>query len=208
MELKPHDLLRIRGVEDHLQGFPFPDWVAGALRLAPWVVVRRAFGTTRRIPIGIRGKERGFRFASWISPDDIVQVISPDTLADATRWKATYDDQLPSQVKGLLAISPLLDGARYKWGPTGSLAYELATGISSIHADSDLDLLVEVPEPISIPAARSLLCAMEALSPVRLDVQMNTPSGGVSWIDYCTADTVLVKTNFSPVLLKKKSLWH
>jgi phosphoribosyl-dephospho-CoA transferase len=207
MELKPHDLIHIREVEGFLQGFPFPDWVGGALRQAPWVVVRRSAPMPDQIPVGIRGKERGQRFAAWINADHVIRVVPPIALIDPAGWNVIYDVVVWPMVKGLLAASLLLRGAGYQCGPTGSFGFELASGIPSTHPESDLDILVEVSRPIGIAKAHGLLAAMEALSPVRLDIQMSTPAGGVSWREYCAADEVLVKTNSGPVLRKKEMLW-
>jgi len=195
-------------MEHHFQAPAFPDWVGTAIRGTPWVVVRRAFGTDDEIPVGIRGRERGLRFATWISPDHIAEVRPPATLVDPAGWRAAYGNRPPPQVHGLLAVSPILHASGYEWGPAGGLAYELATGTPSINPESDLDLVVEIPEPIDVALARSLLAEMQTLSPVRLDVQMITPAGGLSWADYCASDRVLVKTVFAPVLRKKNKLWH
>jgi len=207
MELRPHDLLRIRGMEDLYQELPFPDWAKDSIWRTPWVVVRRAMDRSGFIPVGIRGIQRGLRCAAWLSPIKIIEVISPALLVDPTGWAAIYRDDRPAPVQSLLSITPLLDHTGFEWGPTGSLGFELATGIPSIKPNSDLDLVVEVPQPISIPAARSLLAGMEALSTVRLDVQMNTPAGGVAWKEYCKTEQVLVKTAIAPVLRKKYTLW-
>jgi len=207
MELAPHHLLRIRGMEDLFSGSPFPGWVAEALHHAPWVVVRRAT-ESGRVPVGVRGRERGQRFAAWLSPDKILETIPPSALVDPASWKMSYPAGPPQPLQSLRQITPFLQDTGYSWGPTGSLAFELATGYPSIKESSDLDILLDVPAPITVAAARSLLAGIEIVSLVRLDVQMNTPAGGVALKEYCTADRVLVKTATGPILLAGPALWE
>jgi len=215
MELRPHDLVRISGVEDLFQGLPFPGpedttphWVKESLQLAPWIVIRRAVGKDGLIPVGVRGRERGLRFATWLSPDKILNVISPAMLISSSNWKMTYPNDLPRTIQSLRSITPFLQASVCSWGPAGSVAFELATGIPSIKAASDLDLVLEMPKPVTVPAARSLLTVMEALSSVRLDIQMNTPAGAVALKEYCKAGKVLVKTALAPVLREITTLWN
>ncbi len=208
MELRPHDLLHIRGMEDLFSALPFPGWAEEAIQQVPWVVVRRAAAGPGRVPVGIRGRERGQRFAAWLSKDKILQVVPPAALIDPANWKAGYQTGLPLPLTSLRSITPVLRSTGYQWGPTGSLAFELATGFPSTKAGSDLDIMLEVPVYISVAVARSLLARLEALSPVRLDVQINTPVGGVALKEYCKADRVLVKTAIAPVLREASSLWE
>ena len=215
MELRPHDLIRIRGVEDLSQGLPFPGpegaippWVKESLQLAPWIVIRRAAGNNGLIPVGVRGGERGLRFAAWLAPDKILDIISPAMLISSTNWKMTYPDGLPQPIQSLRSITPFLQASVCSWGPTGSVAFELATGIHSIKAASDLDLVLEMPKPIPVRAANSLLTVIEALSSVRIDVQMNTPAGAVALKEYCRSGNILVKTALAPVLRETTTLWN
>jgi phosphoribosyl-dephospho-CoA transferase len=207
MELRPHHLVRVRRAEDLLSGVPFPDWVVATLKAAPWVVVRRASVESGRVPVGVRGHQRGQRFATWLSLDKILDVIPPHVLVDPANWCLPYSQGLPPVLQSLLSITPSLEATGYSWGPTGSCGFELATGISSISENSDLDLLLEIPEPISAEAARSLLARLQVLSAARLDVQLSTPSGGVALAEFCKGETVLVKTAVAPVLQKISDLW-
>jgi phosphoribosyl-dephospho-CoA transferase len=96
----------------------------------------------------------------------------------------------------------------YHWGPTGSCGFELATGIRTLTAASDLDLVIEAPSMIPLPAAISLLASLEAQATVRLDVQLNTPAGGVTLKEYNRGGSVLVKTSAAPVIKPFLSLWE
>lgn len=206
MELNPHDLVRIQGMEDLYSGYPFPDWVEEALLKAPYAVVRRAEHTDG-IPVGIRGIERGQRCAAWARTEKIMEVIRPYSLVDPAQWKVSYPVTVPATIQTLKMITPFMQAAAYEWGPTGSSGFELATGIPSIKDTSDLDLVINFPERITIAQAGSLLDQLEGLSLVRMDVQMNTPAGGVALKEYILGGQVLVKTSTAPVLQDANSLW-
>jgi hypothetical protein len=53
----------------------------------------------------------------------------------------------------------------WTWGITGSTGYALATGIPVIHADSDLDLLIRAPQPISRTLLRMAVAAQPRIVP-------------------------------------------
>ncbi|WP_158799295.1 malonate decarboxylase holo-ACP synthase [Pedobacter sp. L105] len=207
MELNPHDLLRIQGMEDLYSGCPFPDWVRVALVKAPYVVVRRAEHIIDGVPVGIRGAERGQRFAAWLHPDKILEVITPGSLINPAHWKIAYPFTMPATIQTLTLIAPVMQMTGYGWGPTGSSGFELATGISSIKDTSDLDLVIHLPEKITKQQGSSLLEQLEKLSLVGLDIQMNTPAGGVAIREYILAEQVLVKTSTAPVLQDANCLW-
>jgi len=208
MELNVHDLLNIRGLEAFQEGAPFPDWAKKSILQTPWVVVRRGRLLCGRFPVGIRGKGRGLRFAAWVHPNDIIQIVAPSDLVDPARWKTYYPASQPPPLKSMLSIKTLMHDKGVRWGPVGSLGFELATGAPTLDTDSDLDLVIDAPVPIAVEAARSLLLEMETLSCVRLDVQMLTPTGGVALKEYCIKENVMVKTALAPVLRKRHTLWE
>lgn len=207
MDLNPHDLVRIQGIEDLFLGRPFPDWVQAALLLAPYAVVRRAEITAEGIPGGVRGAERGQRCAAWIPVDKILEVITPDSLVYPDNWKAHHSAVVPATIQTLREITPIMQATGYKWGPTGSTGFELATGIPSIKNTSDLDLVINLPVKITIEQANMLLLRLEKTALVRLDVQLNTPAGGVALKEYILGKKVLVKTSTAPILQEVNSLW-
>jgi phosphoribosyl-dephospho-CoA transferase len=72
---------------------------------------------------------------------------------------------------------------QYVWGPAGSGGFELATGVPTATGSSDLDLLIRAPERLDHAMAGRLLSELLALAQragVRIDAQLETPSGGVA----------------------------
>jgi phosphoribosyl-dephospho-CoA transferase len=76
----------------------------------------------------------------------------------------------------------------FTWGPTGSVGYELATGIAAVTATSDIDLVVRAPHEVSRQRARLLLVELASL-PIRIDVQIETPSGAIALAEYVAGGT-------------------
>ena len=208
MGVRAHDLLRFKGMEDLFTANPFPQWVLETLELNPAGVVRRAEYTDGRIPIGIRGKERGERFACWINTDRVLEVISPVMLTDSANWKRKYIADLPLTVQSLKIITPFLNEAEYEWGPAGSTGFELATGYTSIKNSSDLDLVIYTDDFFPVKKAKCLLARLEEKTLVPLDIQLQTPKGGVALKEYIRSDEVLLKSSIGPLLLKGNSLWE
>ena len=178
MDLRPHDLVKIRSVDCLLKGSHFPGWAIDFLTGTPYVVVRRSKQDSHFIPVGIRGNQRGQRHASWLAIENIVEVITPEQLSKPTNWKIKAEGVFSPQIGSLLELTPLLDQFGYEWGPAGSLAFELATGIKTTNRDSDLDLIIRIAEPVSVIKAKTLLTELESLSLCRLDIQINSPLGG------------------------------
>ena len=75
-------------------------------------------------------------------------------------------------------------------------------GIDAATPDSDLDLILSMPQPISRPRAAELLNALPNVS-VRIDVLMETPAGGVLMRDYASgASKLLLRTCVGPRLIE------
>ena len=195
-------------MEDLVADLPFPDWASESLLRAPFVVVRRAEVKNGLIPVGIRGPQRGQRMACWFPEKLVEEIITPFSLTDDKNWKAAYTTSAPATIKSLQKIISLMKNMGYQWGPTGSTGFELATGMPTLKESSDLDLIIEVPEILSVKTAKLLLDRMEDISTVRLDVQLNTALGGVSMKEYTTSAKVLIKTATGPVLQDPQSLWN
>jgi hypothetical protein len=76
-----------------------------------------------------------------------VRVVTPEDLSvTADLLRSPFVTQPPVQV----ALQLSQQAWPWTWGITGSTGYALATGIPVIHADSDLDLLIRAPQPISL----------------------------------------------------------
>lgn len=194
-------------MEDLVADLPFPDWAKESIRSTPYMVMRRAKSGNGLVPVGIRGPQRGQRMAYWLPEKLIEEVITPFDLTDPGNWKAVYGTTVPETVRTLLQISTLMHDTGYRWGPTGSTGFELATGFPTIKESSDLDLVIEVPQILNVKTAKLLLDRIGDISTVRLDVQVNTAAGGFSLAEYTRSSTVLVKTTLGPVILDGSKLW-
>jgi phosphoribosyl-dephospho-CoA transferase len=174
---RAHDLLKIRRLPARVGE---PSWVREAVRLAPFVVVRRAPASCGRVAVGVRGATRAQRYGTWIEVADVEATLAPEDLAGA----AARDPRRTLPAFALLAAlrdAPILDGR--VWGPCGSAGFELATGVATVTASSDLDLLVRAPDPVGREAALALLRALSLAAQragVRVDVQLETPAGGLA----------------------------
>ena len=148
--MDPHDLLRVTTVEPS-EGSP--EWVTEALALAPWVVVRRALAPDGLIPVGVHGARRAQRFACHVRHTAVLERLSPSQLLARTGELSTGTPVY----RALIAIGPIIEThvGTVVWGPGGSVGFQLATGIPTIHTDSDLDLVVPCPQPLSRPTHAS-----------------------------------------------------
>lgn len=189
----PHDLLWGLRTE-HLPA-DAPAWVVTAVAAARPVVVRRAPERAGWVAVGIRGQAREERFASWLPSASISKRVSPEQLvvqpANAI-WPALH---------GLNSLRGFLDQLALPWGVTGSVGFQLATGIEVLHAASDLDLLLRVNHPFSRDAARELIAELSCAE-CRVDLQLQTPHGGLALSEWASAARqVMLKTASGPRLV-------
>jgi phosphoribosyl-dephospho-CoA transferase len=175
---QPHDVVRLHRlpVRDGE-----PAWVREAFLRAPFAVVRRAPSAPGFVAVGIRGANRAQRYGTWVEDADVEFAVPPEALA--AREPASGRAWLPAfSVLAELRRAPCSLG-QYVWGPAGSVGFELATGVPTATGSSDLDLLVRAPERLDHAAAVHLLVELLALAQragVRMDVQLETPAGGVA----------------------------
>ena len=85
---KTHDLLRLSRFELEPADAVKPEWLDTVLKACPWVVVRRAASHTKQVPVGVRGKERAQRWAGFVNPEQIAQIVSPNHL-HGNPWSKT-----------------------------------------------------------------------------------------------------------------------
>ncbi|MFM2477801.1 malonate decarboxylase holo-ACP synthase [Celerinatantimonas sp. MCCC 1A17872] len=197
MQLTPHDLVWIDTLDALHLSDAMPEWVKQTYRHNLPVVVRRDQKREGLIAAGIRGKLRSERQACWVETDHIIKVVQPHDIIDAQYWQHYDWNHLPV-VKSLIQLAEI--NWPQSWGVTGSCGYSLATGHMAMRAQSDLDLQVisfNRPEPDDF---KLILKAIENL-PVRVDIQLETPSGGVALNDWLKhPEHVLVKSNTGPYL--------
>lgn len=195
---RPHDLLW--GLRPEHLPQEAPAWARAALGGHVPVVVRRAPAESGWVAVGIRGVAREQRHAAWMRLSEISQVISPEAVARAGRWRQHGQPQW-SALQALEQLARQLDALGLSWGVTGSLGFELASGITAAHAESDLDLLLRAPEAVSRGEARAL-CALLDQAPGRIDLQLETPHGAVALREWAgESPRVLLKTQNGPLLV-------
>ena len=176
-----------------------PGWAVASLAAAPWVVVRRVPPFDGMLPVGIRGAGRAERCAAWLSPAAIIDRRTPEDLAATRAWQGHPRRAEVPALAALEAIAVLLGGR--SWGPAGSVGFELATGHTAAHRNSDLDIVLRAPDRIASTEAGRLLAGLAAL-PVRVDVSVETPLGACSLTEVAAGGPVAVKTLVGPRLVR------
>jgi phosphoribosyl-dephospho-CoA transferase len=178
-----HTLLRLGDVNALVWDDPPPPWVTASLDRAPWVVVRRPPLRGDLYPVGIRGSTRAERAPAWLPFPAIAAAVTPQMLAPAL---------------GDVDTIMRHHGHATRWGPTGSVAFELATQLPCVSPTSDLDLALFAPTPIARHAAAALLADL----PARADVLLETPHGAVSLAEYASgAPTMMLRSPLGPRLV-------
>jgi len=180
--LRPHDLIWLTA-RDALEGIT-ESWVDAAWHTGLPVVVRDQ------------------RAAGWVKPESVTRVVSPESLSvTAELLRSPFVTQPPVQVALQLSQQPW----PWAWGITGSTGYALATGIPVIHADSDLDLLIRAPLPVS-PDALAAWQTQLSRALCRADTQVDTPEGGFALAEWLRDGKTLLKTRRGPRLVTDP--WH
>jgi phosphoribosyl-dephospho-CoA transferase len=194
---RPHDLLRLAADPDVLPvGAPF--WARASLIQTPWVVVRRATAPQGQVAVGVRGNLRAQRFAMTLPSTAIEQIVTPERLcADGP----PEDRELPA-FAALRLVRLYLNSTGLRWGPTGSVGFELATGRQTVNADSDLDVILRVAD-VNASLLQQLSALQEKLSSVagRVDCQVEIPAGAVALAEIASPHPrVMVRTKAGPCL--------
>lgn len=192
---RPHDLVPVAATA---LGPEVPAWAHAVLARGEPLVVRRGRRDKTTLPLGIRGASRARRFAT--------RILQPQILGDPIAPEALIPVPHPARAAKLPALAALPELRRAMtawtglWGLGGAVGYELACGAASCHAASDIDLILRLPQR---PPRADLvaLAARLARLPVRCDVQLETPAGGVSLADWLSdASQVLIKSDQGPYL--------
>jgi phosphoribosyl-dephospho-CoA transferase len=192
-------MLRLAGAGLRHEGV-VPAWVPASLARAPWVVVRRARTPAGLIPVGVRGRARGERFAALLATDAVAARVTPENLAAARSWRRMPSARWVGSLRVLDAVDELFASLGLAWGPTGSVGFELATGVAAADTTSDLDVVVRAPEPWPPECAREIADYLNRL-PVRVDAQLDAPAGAVTLAEYARGGRVLLRTPDGPRLV-------
>lgn len=197
MTWRPHDLLRLNPTAGDLLPLDAPAWVRSVLQRTPWVVVRRAEALDGVIPVGIRGTDRSQRYPWWVTPEWVRHQVTPEALRIVD---PLVSRQLPA-MRTLAAVRAALRDIAIDWGPTGSVGFELATGVPAATSESDLDLVVRAPaDTAQLAAAYQRLLGWDA----RVDCQVETRSGAVALAELVLGcDRILARTATGPRLIRR-----
>jgi phosphoribosyl-dephospho-CoA transferase len=197
-----HDLIRLREPIALVVNSPVPPWVEPLLRRTPWVVVRRGQVRDRMVPVGVRGLARAQRFAAFVAVAAIADRLSPEDLTDSRYVIEQKRKNAVPALAALTGVAPILARHCPRWGPGGSVGFEIATGVATATASSDLDLILRQDRRLEPNEAIALLRALtEAAAPARIDVLLETPMGGVSLADLAAMPAqVLVRTPYGSSL--------
>jgi phosphoribosyl-dephospho-CoA transferase len=197
-----HDLIRLREPIALTVDAPVPAWVEPALKRTPWAVVRRGHVHDGMIPVGVRGLARRERFAAVLAVGEIADRLSPEELTESRYVIARRRmDEAPA-LAALARVAPILASRDYRWGPGGSVGFEIATGVATATSSSDLDLILRQDHRLGLDEAIDLRAVLaEAAAPARVDVLLETPRGGVSLADLAAMPArLLVRTPDGPRL--------
>ena len=195
---RPHDLLW--GLRPEHLPQEAPAWARAALGGHVPVVVRRALAEPGWVAVGVRGAGREQRYAAWMPVTEISRLVSPQAVARAGRWRNHAQRHWPA-LRALSQLAPRFDSLKLAWGVTGSLGFELASGVAAAHLDSDLDLSLRLPHQFSRAEAQAL-CALLDEAPGRVDLQLETPHGAVALREWAgAAPRVMLKTQAGPLLV-------
>ena len=197
--MRPHDMLRLISGAGLRYEESAPAWVSTSLARAPWVVVRRTRGPGGLIPVGVRGSARAERFAALLAPDAVAARVTPEDLIAERVWNHKPRTRRLESLQVLDKVDELFSSLGLVWGPTGSVGFELATGVAAAGTTSDLDVVVRAPEPWPLESAREIADHLNGL-PVRVDAQLDTPAGAVMLVEYARGDRVLLRTPDGPRL--------
>lgn len=192
MELTVHDLLRLRTPDDLVSQDQAPEWLGDALSQAPWVVVRRAPFEGEYVPVGVRGQNRNERFAAFIHSSSIAGRVSPENLSSRQAWKIGLGRQELPAMRALFHMHETLWGHGLRWGPVGSVGFELTTGIPVTHRTSDLDLVVRVSNFLISSEITEKLLAILQRSGVRVDLLLETEEGAISFLEFAGGESNLL----------------
>jgi len=185
-QFEPHDLLW--GLQTQQLPVLAPSWVARVLSLGQPVVVRRSREVTGKIAVGVRGATRDQRYATLMDAVAVTRRVRPEALCHSVGRR-----DIPA-LRALAWLRPGLDGCGWVWGVGGSAGFELASGVDALHAHSDLDLILRTPQTMSRSEAQQLLELCDR-APCRVDVQLQTPLGGVAMREWAAGKPrVLLKS--------------
>ncbi len=206
MELRVNDLLKINIDEDIIGDFHSSPWVYKALEVAPYVVVRRAPIINNIVPVGIRGNNRSQRQAAKVLFNNSIEIVTPEALATKKKWRTNKHLEETKMLKTLEKVESTLKNYNLVWGPTGSVGFELASGIETVTCNSDLDIIIRAQNILPINIAEEIIKQLSNL-PINIDIQLEIPKGSIALAE-CTKNNIkiVLRTISGPKLMKNPLL--
>ena len=134
-----------------------------------------------------------------LAPDAVAARVTPEDLVAERVWRHVPRARRMGSLRVLDAVDELFSSLGLAWGPTGSVGFELATGVAAAGTASDLDVVVRAPEPWPLESAREIADHLNRL-PARVDAQLDVPAGAVSLDEYARGGRVLLRTPDGPRL--------
>jgi phosphoribosyl-dephospho-CoA transferase len=199
-----HSLLRLSSADALEWETDSPAWAAQSLQRAPFVVMRRLLPRTSGWPVGVRGAARSQRAAAWVSARAVLECITPQMLAAQHAWRQRRDFAIMPAVAALEEVAAIFDGHGMagRWGPGGSVGFELASGVAAATPASDLDIVLVAATSMARADAARLHAELSALT-VRIDVLLETPNGAVALAEYANGvGTILLRSPQGPRLAR------
>jgi phosphoribosyl-dephospho-CoA transferase len=199
-----HSLLRLSSADALEWESDPPEWAAETLRRAPFVVMRRPLPRPEAFPVGIRGAVRSQRAGAWIPVGAVRECITPQMLAAQRAWRQRRDFAIMPAVAALEEVAAIFDGHGMagRWGPGGSVGFELASGVASSTPTSDLDIVLSAAASMARADAARLHTELSALT-VKIDVLLETPNGAVALAEYAkSVDAILLRSPQGPRLAR------
>jgi phosphoribosyl-dephospho-CoA transferase len=187
-----HALLRVREFSALVWEGPCADWARASLQRAPWVVVRRSVQQPGAWPVGVRGALRVQRCAAWLPAGAAEDCVTPQWLAAQRLWRRQPGRHANPAILVLDEVAAVLaaHGHAGRWGPGGSVGFELASAVPCTTPASDLDLVLQADQPIARGDAARLHAELSKL-PVRIDALLETPYGAVALSEYVLAGALV-----------------
>ena len=199
-----HALLRVTDPDALIWDASRPHWAWAALQLAPWAVIRRVAPRPGLWPVGVRGDVRSQRAAAWLPHHATGECITPQRLAATRAWREHRRATATASIAVLDEVADIfvMHGFAGRWGPGGSVGFELASGVRFTTPDSDLDLVLSAELPVTRIDAARLHTDLSAL-PVRIDLLLETPRGAAVLAEYARGvDAILLRSVQGPRLVR------
>ncbi|PTV53130.1 malonate decarboxylase holo-ACP synthase [Acinetobacter seifertii] len=194
LKLEAHDLLWGMTVDCLADDAPL--WVKEVLQRCDPVVVRRAITPVDQVAVGVRGQFRHQRYAAQMPRSAISKQLKPEALIHVDT------QQFAHLAERLQTISSIMKNFSGCWGYTGSLGFELATGIKTVTQQSDIDFLIRAEQPFAKKQAIELLENFQQAG-LNVDVQLQLPQGGLALKEWAgNSEKVLLKRADGAVLVE------